>query len=120
MWLDLLVGFEARIALLYFALGALSFVPHMLIGLDARESAPPGAAETAGGFVKAIGQVGGALAGAPLVLCVQTIGAWAYVPSLVLAPASAAAAALLALVAALPEGNMPRSQPQSREKEKCE
>ncbi len=108
MWLDLLVGYEARIAAAYFALGALSFIPHMLIGLDARETAPPGTAETAGGFVKAVGQLGGAAAGAPLVFFAAALSSWAFVPLAVLAPSALAALLCFLLVLLLPDPATPK------------
>jgi MFS transporter, OPA family, sugar phosphate sensor protein UhpC len=59
---------------LYFGLGLFTFTPHMLIGLMAREIAPPGAINTAGGFVKGLGQFGSSLAGTPLALTLQAFG----------------------------------------------
>eukprot|EP00468_Gymnochlora_sp_CCMP2014_P015360 CAMPEP_0167769064 /NCGR_PEP_ID=MMETSP0110_2-20121227/17074_1 /TAXON_ID=629695 /ORGANISM="Gymnochlora sp., Strain CCMP2014" /LENGTH=69 /DNA_ID=CAMNT_0007657925 /DNA_START=366 /DNA_END=572 /DNA_ORIENTATION=+ len=58
---------------LYAMIGFCTFAPHVLLGLFARELAPT-FASTAGGFVKAIGQVGGAAAGAPLSMVVERYG----------------------------------------------
>jgi hypothetical protein len=57
--------------------GAFAFAPHMLFGLAAREVVPSNVASTAGGFVKAIGQLGGAVAGAPFGALLQGPGWWA-------------------------------------------
>uniref|UniRef100_A0A7S2TRC1 Major facilitator superfamily (MFS) profile domain-containing protein n=1 Tax=Lotharella oceanica TaxID=641309 RepID=A0A7S2TRC1_9EUKA len=56
---------------LYFVIGFFTFAPHVLIGLFARELCPS-KPSTAGGFVKALGQIGGAFAGAPLMYIVAT------------------------------------------------
>eukprot|EP00467_Chlorarachnion_reptans_P012653 CAMPEP_0114525640 /NCGR_PEP_ID=MMETSP0109-20121206/22545_1 /TAXON_ID=29199 /ORGANISM="Chlorarachnion reptans, Strain CCCM449" /LENGTH=411 /DNA_ID=CAMNT_0001707261 /DNA_START=108 /DNA_END=1340 /DNA_ORIENTATION=+ len=62
---------------LYALIGFCSFAPHVLIGLFARELAPK-YASTAGGFVKALGQLGGSFAGAPLSKVVSSYpeGGW--------------------------------------------
>ena len=52
--------------LLYAAAGMLASAPHVLNGLASREFAAPWAQSSAGGFTKALGQMGGAVAGAPL------------------------------------------------------
>ena len=54
--------------------GAFAFAPHMLFGLAAREVVPPEVSSTAGGFVKGIGQLGGAVAGQPFGSLLQTVG----------------------------------------------
>lgn len=50
-----------KISLLYFILGVCTFPPHVLNGLISRELAHPLVLSTAGGFTKAIGQLGSAL-----------------------------------------------------------
>ena len=54
----------ARVALvsaLYCGLGLFAFPPHVMNGLASRELAPPALLSTAGGFTKALGQLGSAL-----------------------------------------------------------
>ena len=60
--------------LCYFLFGVFSFAPHVLIGLFARELCRPIVQSTAGGVVKFLGQVGGAMAGAPLGVVVDMYG----------------------------------------------
>ena len=57
----------------FFAFGLVSFGPHMLIGLLAREIFPA-APSSAGSFVKGMGQLGGALAGVPTSALVAALG----------------------------------------------
>jgi len=83
------------IVLAYAMLGFLAFGPHVLNGLAAREYADPRVQSTAGGFSKALGQLGGTAAGLPLGLLLAACG-W-RTAMLVLAAASVAAG-----VAALP------------------
>ncbi len=61
-----LVSKSTMTAAVFFLLGVVTFTPHVLLGLAAREMAGKGAISTAGGFVKGLGQVGSALAGTPL------------------------------------------------------
>mmetsp|Transcript_8507 Transcript_8507/g.15734 ORF Transcript_8507/g.15734 Transcript_8507/m.15734 type:complete len:235 (-) Transcript_8507:330-1034(-) len=60
-------------SILYAGIGFCSFAPHVLLGLFARELAPE-FQSTAGGFVKAVGQLGGAFAGQPLSYYVEKYG----------------------------------------------
>ena len=62
------------VAATYFALGFCAFGPHVLNGLAARELAPHGVQATAGGFSKALGQLGGTLAGYPLGILLDRLG----------------------------------------------
>jgi hypothetical protein len=78
----------------YAAIGFASFAPHVLNGLAARELAPPGVSASAGGFTKALGQAGGALAGLPLGRFAAARG-W---PAVLLLLAAAAAASTAAAV----------------------
>lgn len=71
------LGSVEAIGVLYAALGFFTFAPHVLLGLFAREVVPENYASTAGGFVKALGQMGGAFAGAPLSALVSSYG-WAW------------------------------------------
>lgn len=57
---------QAAMAGAYFLLGVISFAPHVLNGLVAREVAAPSVLSSAGGFTKALGQAGGACAGFPI------------------------------------------------------
>ncbi|GAB5367276.1 hypothetical protein AAMO2058_001216300 [Amorphochlora amoebiformis] len=82
--------------LLYALIGFCTFAPHVLIGLFARELAPKNAS-TAGGFVKAVGQLGGAFAGAPLSMIAGMYG-WQAVAYLYIACGGLAAACFLPLV----------------------
>jgi sugar phosphate permease len=52
--------------ILFFAIGAVSFPPHSLIGLFSREIVPVNMQSTAGCVAKATGQLGAAVAGLPL------------------------------------------------------
>ena len=65
--------FEMTYAL-YFAIGFCSCTPHVLIGLYSREITLPNLSNSAGGFVKFIGQLGAALSGAPLGAFIDTYG----------------------------------------------
>eukprot|EP00466_Bigelowiella_natans_P006091 jgi/Bigna1/80906/fgenesh1_pg.75_\ len=78
-------------SVLYWLIGFFSFAPHVLIGLFARELAPANAS-TAGGFVKAVGQMGGAFAGAPLSMLVGSVLAAAcFLPLWSVDPSASAA-----------------------------
>lgn len=81
--------------------GAFAFAPHMLFGLAAREVVPSNVASTAGGFVKAIGQLGGAVAGAPFGALLQGPGWWAG-HSLLIASAVASAVSVMPLLRRAP------------------
>ena len=69
-----LVPADRAAAVVFFAVGALTFAPHVLLGLTSREISPPGAMSSAGGFVKGLGQLGSALAGVPLSMLQQRVG----------------------------------------------
>ncbi len=60
---------------LFGALGATTFAPHVLTSLCAREMSDADVASTAMGVVKAVGQVGAALAGSPIAYVV-TVHGW--------------------------------------------
>ena len=80
-----------QLVVLFAALGAVTFAPHVLTSLCALEVSDPDKGSTAMGVVKALGQVGGALAGSP-VAAVVMLGGW-YTLGLVLAVCSAVSAA---------------------------
>jgi len=70
----------ARVALvsaLYCGLGLFAFPPHVLNGLASRELAPPALLSTAGGFTKALGQLGSALTDLYIARLVAGLGAGA-------------------------------------------
>mmetsp|Transcript_10521 Transcript_10521/g.17662 ORF Transcript_10521/g.17662 Transcript_10521/m.17662 type:complete len:532 (+) Transcript_10521:80-1675(+) len=58
----------------YAAIGFCAFPVHVLLGLFAREVVPPSIGSSAGGFIKCIAQVGGAMAGLPLGILQQHFG----------------------------------------------
>lgn len=64
----------SAVVAVYAALGCTAFAPHMLNGLAAREWSHPGVQSTAGGFSKAMGQLGGTVAGLPLGMAIDTYG----------------------------------------------
>ena len=66
----------------------------MLLGLFSREVVPQGVSSSAGGFVKAIAQVGGAFAGYPLGAMQSYFGWEGVMLTLALASGVASAAAL--------------------------
>jgi sugar phosphate permease len=63
---------------LFAALGAATFAPHVLTSLCARELSDADVGSTAMGLVKAVGQVGGALAGSPVAVLAVVHG-WSSV-----------------------------------------
>eukprot|EP00039_Didymoeca_costata_P033197 m.41202 g.41202 ORF g.41202 m.41202 type:complete len:449 (+) comp9744_c0_seq1:312-1658(+) len=65
----------------YFLLGVVSFPPHSLIGLTARELVPERLRSTAGCVAKAVGQIGAAAAGWPLLRVTEVFG-WEYIGSI--------------------------------------
>lgn len=71
-------GWEGGVVVTYGVLGFTLFAPHMLNGLASREWSDPRMQSTAGGFSKALGQLGGTVAGYPLGLLIDTHG-WSYV-----------------------------------------
>jgi sugar phosphate permease len=77
--------------------GAFAFAPHMLFGLAAREIVPSEVSSTAGGFVKGIGQLGGAVAGQPFGLLLQSYG-WTAGHALLIGSALLSAVAILPLM----------------------
>lgn len=79
----------------YASVGFCAFPVHVLLGLFAREVVPPSMGSSAGGFIKCIAQVGGAMAGLPLGVLQQRFGLELVLLLLV-------ASALLAGVAAMP------------------
>jgi sugar phosphate permease len=79
------------------ALGALLQVPHVLLGLASRETADPRVGSTAGGLVKAVGQLGGAAAGWPLSRLAADAG-WGTVVTVMAVAAGLAAVALVPLL----------------------
>jgi sugar phosphate permease len=85
----------AAVAAVYAALGFCAFGPHVLNGLAAREYAPRAVQASAGGFSKALGQLGGTVAGYPLGLLFHSLG-WRA------AAAALAAAGLASGLCALP------------------
>jgi OPA family sugar phosphate sensor protein UhpC-like MFS transporter len=82
--------------LTYLWLGVCAFPVHVLIGLFSREVVPPSVSSTAGGFVKMIAQIGGAMAGYPLGVLQQWLG-WEGVYAFLALVACIAAAAGLPL-----------------------
>jgi hypothetical protein len=86
----------AHLLLLFGALGAVTFAPHVLTSLCAREMSDPDVGSTAMGVVKAVGQVGGALAGSPVAYVVAAHG-W-YAVAQVLVACSAVSTAAYAVV----------------------
>lgn len=85
-----------HLLLLFGALGAVTFAPHVLTSLCAREMSDADVGSTAMGVVKAVGQVGGALAGSPVAYVVAAHG-W-YAVALVLVACSAISTAAYAVV----------------------
>lgn len=77
-------------------IGLFSFPVHVLLGLAARELVPAGISATAGGLVKAMGQVGSVLAGYALAQVVQQLG-WRWVGFTFVGSAAASAAVLMPL-----------------------
>jgi len=65
---------ERLLSLCYALLGFCAFPVHVLLGLFSREVVAPNVSSSAGGFVKAIAQIGGAFAGYPLGLLQQQAG----------------------------------------------
>lgn len=86
----------AAVAVWCGAVGLFSFPVHVLLGLAARELVPRGISGTAGGMVKAMGQVGSVLAGYALAKLVQGVG-WMWVGTLLVACAAASAMVLVPL-----------------------
>jgi hypothetical protein len=82
------------VMLIYGLIGVFSFAPHVLNGLAAREYSAPAIQSSAGGFTKALGQVGGAMAGYPLGQMVAKSGWGAFIAVL---SASALVSAMFAL-----------------------
>ncbi|KAJ1626296.1 major facilitator superfamily domain-containing protein [Pavlovales sp. CCMP2436] len=75
---------EQALLPLYFALGALAFPVHVLLGLASREVVSPAASSTAGGLVKFVAQMGSSSAGYPLGVLQRAHG-WKAVLSLLAA-----------------------------------
>jgi sugar phosphate permease len=67
-------GREACVVATYFLAGLLAFGPHVLNGLASREYADRRVQASAGGFTKALGQLGGTAAGYPLGLLLHSHG----------------------------------------------
>lgn len=67
-------GREACVVATYFLAGLLAFGPHVLNGLASRELADRRVQASAGGFTKALGQLGGTAAGYPLGLLLDSHG----------------------------------------------
>jgi OPA family sugar phosphate sensor protein UhpC-like MFS transporter len=65
---------EPALLAIYFALGALAFPVHVLLGLASREIVSPTASSTAGGLVKFVAQMGASSAGYPLGLLQRAHG----------------------------------------------
>ena len=59
---------------LFGAIGATTFTPHVLTSLTAREACGANLGSTGMGLVKGVGQLGGALAGAPVAMFVAAYG----------------------------------------------
>jgi sugar phosphate permease len=62
------------LVVMFTCLGATTFAPHVLTSLTARELSDADVASTSMGVVKAVGQLGGALAGSPLAAVVTVYG----------------------------------------------
>ena len=77
-------------------IGLFSFPVHVLLGLAARELVPSSISATAGGLVKALGQVGSVLAGYALAQVVQLAG-WRWVGIIFVASAAGSTAVLAPL-----------------------
>jgi OPA family sugar phosphate sensor protein UhpC-like MFS transporter len=69
-----IIGQETMVPLIYCLFGFTSFAPHVLNGLASREFTAPNVQSSAGGFAKALGQLGGAMAGAPLGFAIDNYG----------------------------------------------
>ena len=80
--------------IVYGITGFFTFGPHVLVGLYARELVDVEVASTAGGYVKFFGQVGSALAGAPLGRYVDQYE-WSSIPYLYIIACLIAAFALV-------------------------
>lgn len=87
-------GREALIVASYALMGLFAFGPHVLNGLASREYADRRVQASAGGFTKALGQLGGTLAGYPLGLLLEARGWRALVLVAALAGAAAGVCAL--------------------------
>jgi sugar phosphate permease len=96
----------AAVAAAYAALGFFAFGPHVLNGLAAREYAPRAVQASAGGFSKALGQLGGTAAGYPLGLLLDRLG-WRAAAAALAAAGLAAALCAAPLWNVLPEGAPP-------------
>jgi len=75
IWAPMDSSASAILTLVYGMFGFVSFGPHMLVGLLARELYPE-APSTAGSYCKFIGQLGGTLAGLPLSLVASSSFGW--------------------------------------------
>ena len=95
--LGLLFAEDVRLLSLCYAwLGFCAFPVHVLLGLFSREVVASNVSSSAGGFVKAIAQIGGAFAGYPLGLLQQRAG-WKGVFGFLASTVGAAAIATLPL-----------------------
>jgi sugar phosphate permease len=79
------------------SIAATAFVPHLLLGLAAREMVPEEVSNTAGGFVRSFGQLGGACAGFPFGWLLDNHG-WGSALIVVVVCSAISAVALLPLV----------------------
>jgi hypothetical protein len=86
---------STRLAVLYFFIGLLAFPAHVLNGLVSREWSPAAVQSSAGGFTKALGQLGASTADGSILIIAQLYG-WSTVMWLL------SLAAVLAGVTALP------------------
>lgn len=93
-------SFSWTTGVLFMAAGALTFCPHVLTSLTARELTPASVGSSAMGLVKGVGQIGGALAGAPMAAVAANRG-W---------PAFFMLLALACIVACVAYFNVPRSR----------
>lgn len=93
-YLPLSLSRESIAAGAYLLLGLASFGPHVLNGLATRELADPRVQASAGGFSKALGQLGGTAAGYPLGLLLDSHGWRAVVGVLAAAGVGAGLCAL--------------------------
>ena len=75
-------------------IGFFAFPVHVLLGLFSREVVPKALGSSAGGFVKAIAQVGGAFAGLPLGLLQRSLGWEGVISGLAIVVATGAVGAV--------------------------
>ena len=80
--------------LTYVLIGFFAFPVHVLLGLFSREVVPKALGSSAGGFVKAIAQVGGAFAGLPLGLLQRSLGWEGVISGLAIVVATGAVGAV--------------------------